>query len=301
MNTEPIDWNKWKARCSSISKIMANSKGNEPLTPKQEEEVEKLRGKLESGKITDLQKLELVRLLQKEEDSKTFVISDTAASYLLEAYAWETQRMVSITKELDVEAFERGRKTEPESIKLLCSVDKVDYYKNETRFENDFLTGIPDLITIDKNYLGHGDYSEYCSRIRELKSTRDYPTFLYKIHKGLDPGNKEQTQGYGDILDCKDLAVVFTLPNMPEEIRLKYKYKLADRLGEATTESPRFLKTWAEIEHSMVFDSIPDHKRTFKVPVEPFARSEQQAVYERVKHAREWLNNFHLTYLKMNQ
>ncbi len=291
-----MDFTKWKCRCSAISKIMANSKENAPLTELQEARLMELIQKRENDKITEKQMLEMVALLQKRENSKEVVLSDTCIQYLLESYAWETERMVSITKELDVEAFERGRKTEPESIKLLCSVDKVDYYKNETRFENDFLTGIPDLITIDKNYLGHVDYTEYCSRIRELKSTRDYPTFLYKIHKGLDPGNKEQTQGYGDILDCRDLAVVFTLPNMPEEIRLKYKYKLADRLGEATTESPRFLKTWAEIEHSMVFDSIPDHKRTFKVPVDPFTYMEQQSVYERVKRSREWLFEFDLRY-----
>jgi hypothetical protein len=293
-----MNWESWKCRCSSISKIMANSKGNEPLTPKQEEEVEKLRGKLESGKITDLQKLELARLLQKEEDSKQIILSDTCIQYLLESYAWETQRMVSITKELDVEAFERGRKTEPGSIKLLCSVDKVDYYKNETRFENDFLSGIPDLLVLFNNPDGP---EVSVDRIREIKSTRDLPTFLYKVHKGLDPGNKEQIQGYGDILENGNLAVVFTLPNMPEEIRLKYKYKLADRMGEATTESPRFLKTWAEIEHSMVFDSIPDSKRTYQIPVEPFTLSEQQAVYERVKHCREWLSNFHESYLKLNK
>jgi hypothetical protein len=206
--------------------------------------------------------------------------------------------MVSITKELDVEAFERGRKTEPESIKLLNNVDKTQYYKNETRFENDFLTGIPDVLDL-------WQYSEAAPvsvlKIREIKSTRDLPMFLYKIHKGLDPGNKEQIQGYGDILDCGDLAIVFTLPNMPQEQRLKYKYKLADRLGEVTMESPRFLKTWMEIEHSMVFDSIPDQQRTFKMPVEPFAQSEQQATYERVKHAREWLFNFDNLYKKLNQ
>lgn len=293
MNTP--DWSRWLCRCSSISKIMSNAQGCAPIT---EIQLKRLKELDEKPNRTEKQSIELTELVQKRENSKVVWLGDVCIQYLLESYAWETHKMVSITKELDVEAFERGRKTEPESIKLLNNVDKTQYYKNETRFENDFLTGIPDVLDL-------WQYSEAAPvsvlKIREIKSTRDLPMFLYKIHKGLDPGNKEQIQGYGDILDCGDLAIVFTLPNMPQEQRLKYKYKLADRLGEVTMESPRFLKTWTEIEHSMVFDSIPDQQRTFKMPVEPFAQSEQQATYERVKHAREWLFNFDNLYKKLNQ
>ncbi len=289
-----VSWDRWKCRCSSISKILSNAQGFAPIT---EIQLKRLKELDEKPNRTEKQAIELTELVQKRENSKSVKLGDVCIAYLLESYAWETEKMVSITKELDVEAFERGRKTEPESIELLSRVDKVDYFKNETRFEDDFLTGIPDLLMLSDDGQGGGVLVD---RIRELKSTRDLPTFLYKIHKGLDPGNKEQIQGYGTILGCRDLAIVFTLPNMPEEIRLKYKYKLADRMGEATTESPRFLKTWAEIEHSMVFDSIPDPKRTFKVPVQSFAHSEKQAVYERVKHCREWLFNFHETYIKLN-
>lgn len=293
-----ISWETWKCRCSAISKILTNTSGNAPIT---ENQLKRLKELDEKPVRTEKQSIELTELILKRENSKVVKLGDTCIQYLLESYSWETEGMVSITKELDVEAFERGRKTEPESIKLLSFVDNVAYHKNETRFENDFLTGIPDLLTIEKGYLGDGDYNEYCARIREIKSCRDYPLFLYKIHKGLDPGNKEQIQGYGDILECDDLAVAFTLPNMPEEQRLKYKYKLADRMGEATTESPRFLKSWAKIERSMIFDSIPAHKRAYKIPVEPFTPFEKQAVYDRVKLGREWLNNFHESYLKLNQ
>lgn len=304
MEKQSIDWSKWRCRCSAISKIMANSKGNEPLTPNQIEEVVKLRGKLESGKITDNQKLELARLLQKEEDSKQFVISDTTAAYLLEAYAWETEKMCSITKEMDVEYFDRGRKTEPESIELLSFVDDVAYVKNEERFENAFLSGIPDILEIGGRALiddSGGSEIYWTKRIRDIKSTKDYPTFLYKIHKGLDPGNTEQLQGYGDILECGDLGVVFTLPTMPESIRNGYKMKLAYKMDEVTTESPRFLRAWAELERSMIFDSIPAARRIYKIPVQPFTTEERSAVYERIKHCRTWLNNFHEQYLKLNK
>lgn len=293
----PIDWSIWRCRCSSISKIMANSKENPPITEKQEQELAELELKKNNRGVTPNQDIRLAELILKRQKSKDVVLSDTCISYLLEAYAWETERMCNVTKEMDVEYFDRGRKTEPESINLLKEVDKVSYVKNEYRFENDFLSGIPDVLS----FYEPEDQRIAPKSIKDIKSTQDYPTFLYKIHKGIDPGNKEQVQGYGDILECDDLAIVFTLPTMPESIRNGYKIRLAYKMDEVSTESPTFLKAWAELERSMIFDHMPASKRTYKIPVEPFAPSERDGVYERVKHCREWLNNFHHQYLKLNQ
>jgi hypothetical protein len=287
------DWQKWKCRCSAINNMMSASRDNAPLTEIQKKRVAELMDKVYIGNITPKQKEELAVLNLKDENSKTVVLSDSCVGVLLDAYAWETEKMFSVTKEMDVEAFDRGRKTEPESIKLLSEVDGTCYLKNEERFENDFLSGIPDVMDISEEFTAR--------RIRDTKSTKDYPMFLYKIHKGLDPGNAEQLQGYGDILQCGDLGVAFTLPTMPQDIREGYKYRLALKMGEATTESPRFLRAWADLERSMVFDHMPAKKRVYKIPVQPFEKEYRQAVYEKVKVCREWLFNFHEMYLKLNQ
>lgn len=295
-----MNWQSWKCRCSSISKILTNGKGSEQVTEKQWETIRETEKKIENGTATEKQKLEYTRLLQKDENSKTVVLGDDCVRYLLEAYAWETEKMCSITKEMDVEYFERGRKTEPESIKLLSEVDKTEYLKNEERFENDFLSGIPDVVRVEIGMVPPGVEEAYAKAIRDIKSCRDYPTFLYKIHKGLDPGNKEQLQGYGDILECGDLGVAFTLPTMPQEMREGYKLKLAYKMNAAIDQDPEFEQAWANLERSMIFDHMPATKRVYKIPVPPFEKSEQQAVYERVKHCREWLNNFHNQYIKLN-
>lgn len=293
-----MDWSKWKCRCSAISKMMANSKENPPLTEKQAARLIELAEKADkTGTLTPNQTLELATLVDKAENSKNVILSDTCISYLVEAYAWETEQMCSITKEMDVEYFERGRKTEPESIKLLSFVDNTPYVKNEFRFENDFLSGIPDLI---------GMYSvkqefPIAKSVRDIKSTKDYPTFLYKIHKGLDSGNAEQLQGYGDILECGDLGVAFTLPTMPQSIREGYKMKLAYKMNAAIDQDKEFEKAWANLERSMIFDHMPPEKRVYKIPVSPFTPSEQAAVYERVKICREWLSVFHESYLQLNK
>ena len=297
-----MDFSKWKCRCSGIAKMMANSAQNPPLTEKQEARVVELREKGDkNGSLPPGQALELATLLEKAERSKDVVLSDSCIQYLTEAYAWETEQMCSITKEMDVEYFERGRKTEPESIELLSFVDDTAYVKNEFRFENEFLSGIPDVVTVEKGYLGHGDYNEYCGRIRDIKSCRDYPMFLYKIHKGVDPGNREQLAGYGDILECGDLGVAFTLPTMPESIREGYKIKLAYKMNAAIDQDKEFEEAWAKLERSIIFKHMDPRKRVYKIPVSPFTPNEQAAVYERVKVCREWLNNFHLFYQKLNK
>src|ERR1700677_4237684 len=177
-------WQKWKCRCSAISKMMANSKENPPLTDKQEIELAELEGR---ATRTEKMALRVAELVEKRERSKDVILSDTCISYLVEAYAWETEQMCSITKEMDVEYFERGRKTEPESIELLSFVDNEPYVKNEERFENDFLSGIPDLLSLglDLWFPGHtGEDRIFAKRVRDIKSTKDYPTFLYKIQIG---------------------------------------------------------------------------------------------------------------------
>lgn len=291
-----VKWEFWKCRCSAISKLMTTAKGYEGLTEAQEKELQRLDAKAESGTITPKQKEELAYLIQKQEKGKQVVLGDDAVRYLLDAYAWETEGMCSITKEMDVEYFDRGRQTEPESIDLLSLVDGYRYVKNDYRYENDFLSGIPDILKLFNNPEGQ---EVSVGAIRDIKSTKDYPTFLFKMHKGLDSGNKEQLQGYGDILKCGDLGVAFTLPDMPESIRNGYKMKLAYKMDEVSTESPRFLQAWNELERSMKFKHMDPDKRVYQIPVVAFKKAEQQAVYERVKIGREWLFSFDRVYRKI--
>lgn len=276
---------------------MANSKDNAPLTDNQVKELAELEAK---PTRTEKQGLRITELVLKHEKSKGVILSDTAIAYLVEAYAWETEQMCSITKEMDVEYFERGRKTEPESIELLSFVDDRAYFKNEYRFENDFLSGIPDVLHVSVDGAAEGQEKWFAETIIDIKSTKDYPTFLYKMHKGLDPGNREQLQGYGDILDCKDLAVAFTLPTMPQSIREGYKIKLAYKMNAAIDQDKEFEKAWANLERSMIFDGISPAKRVYKIPVEPFTKLERDVVYERVKHCRQWLFDFDKKYNKLN-
>lgn len=289
-----INWDSFKCRCSGISKIMSNKQGFEPLTELQEAKIPELQEKQRVKGLTEKQQEELTRLCAKREASKQVVLSDTCIEYLMEVYAWETQGMISVTKEaMEVAQLSKGKLAETEAVTLLCRVDKVLYISHKERISNDFLSGEIDI------YLGEHVYA--AKNVTDIKNAFDYPGFLKKINNGLERGQCEQVQGYGDITGARELYIANCLVDNPETIIEDMKWKLARKLDAVTIESPDFLLEWAKWEKSMRFSHIPPHQRVHKIKVEPFTTSEQQKVYDRVKVCRDFLWKFDESYQKMNK
>ena len=290
MNTP--DWSKWLCRCSSISKILTNGKGSEPVTEKQWETIRETEKKIENGTATEKQKLEYARLIQKDKDTQKPVLGDTCISYLLESYAWEMYGKFNVTKELDIEYIRKGREVEKDSIDLLSFVEDRLFVKNEERFDTEYITGHPDVLIFEPQGGLEG--------ITDIKSAWSLPSFLYKKHKGLDDGYREQVAGYGWLLDNENLSVSYTLVNTPESIRNDYKFRLAKKMDVVTTESPEFLREWAKIERSMIFDDIPPVMRLHKISIQPFSEQEKIKIQDRVKECRAWLADFHVKFCSLS-
>lgn len=288
-----INWESWKCRCSSISKILTNGKGSEPVTEKQWETIRETEKKIENGTATEKQKLEYARLLQKDENSKQVVLGESAISYLLEEYAWVTAEKCSITKELEIEQIQKGRLGEKEGRELLSYVDDYYYEKNEERLYNDFLSGEPDTW--------RGESVHNAEECPDIKVIWDYPGFLKKIVKPIEPEYDMQLKGYGILTGAKKLFRAATCVTTPEEVRNSVKMRLFYKRAYLTEEDPAFLKEWAILERSMIMEGIPHRQRVHKLYVHPATKSEIDAIRERVKCCREWLNNFHEQYLKLNQ
>jgi len=272
---------------------MTNGRGSEPLTPKQWETIKEIEGKIESGKATEKQNLELARLVQKDRDSQKVTLGETAESYLLEVYAWETVKKCSVNKELNVDFIQKGKMGEAEGLQLMSYCENYFYEKNKERISNDFLSGEPDTF--------QGKSIMEAEIIPDIKIIWDFPGFLRKINKPAEPEYRAQLAGYADISGAKEAFVGNCLINTPEPIRNDYKRKLFYKGEYTSEESPDFLAAWDPIERSMIFNDIPALMRFNKVPVEIFSSTERQQVYDRVKFCREWLNNFHEQYIKLNQ
>lgn len=284
-----MEWNKFKVRCSAINKIMANSRSNPVLTEKQAERLKDLESK---SSLTANQMMEVGELLTKKANSSKVILSDTCIGYLMEVYAWETGRRIRVSKEMDIEYLQKGRLVEQDSIELLSFVEDILYQKNTERISNDFLSGEPDIFS--------GEQIMAATKITDIKSIWDHPTFLCKLNTGVANGNTEQLQGYGDITGALDLEVANCLVNMPPIQVSDYKRRLMYKMEVATDENPEFVAAWEVMLRSMIFDNIPANQRVHKIKVEPFTDFERQAVYDRVKVCRDWLCIFDETYRKMN-
>jgi hypothetical protein len=269
---------------------MSNSQKNPVLSEKQAEKLKDLESR---STLTLRQSEELAELLVRKENGSKPILSDSYISYLMEVYSWETTGKIAVGKEMDIEFLQKGKAVEPDSIELLSFIDGVPYKKNTERVDSEFLSGIPDVYA--------GESLMGCSKLKDLKSIWDYPGFLCKIHSGLASGNREQVQGYGDITGCTDLEVVNALVDMPEITIGDYKRRLAYKMGAATDENPEYKEAAAQMEWSMRFTDIPQHKRIFKMKVEPFTDFERQAVYDRVKVGRDWLCAFDEMYQNLNR
>lgn len=289
--TTDIDFSLFKCRCSAITQMMSNSQGNAPLTELQVKELEDLEAK---PVRTPKQAERVTELVLKRENAKVVVLSDTCIAYLMEHYAWVTQRMVSVTKEMDIMQLQKGKMQEADGITLLSIVDGHIYEKYEgERISNDYLSGLPDI------FLGVDIMT--ATKITDLKNSWDYPGFLKKINTPTDLANKVQIQGYMDITGAPEGEVADVLTNMPETIINDYSRKLFYKMGVVTDEAPEYKAALSEMMNSMVFDKIPHHQRVFKKKVPPMEDFYRQKVYDKVKVCREWLNNFHEMYLKLNK
>jgi hypothetical protein len=278
-----IDWQLFKCRCSAISKLLANGADGRQITEKQEDELKKLEDK-ESR--TAKQDEEMERLLALKASKGKIALGETAISYLMEVYAWETEGMIPVSKEsMEILSISKGKKQEAQAGALLYFVDDMEYKVHKNRIYNDFLSGEIDL------YVGESVYQ--ATRVPDIKNSWDYTVFLKKIKGGLENGQKEQLQGYGDITGAKDLLIANCLVDCTDQNIEEVKWRVAKKMGAATIESPEFLVEWKIWERSMLFSHIDPYKRVHKIPVEPFTPFEQQKVYDRVKYARDWLSIFH--------
>lgn len=294
--TKEVNFDEFKCRCSAIKKMMAEKQGFATLTPKQEEKVIAYEKELEEkGCLAEGKKKDLADLYLKRENSKTIVLSDTCTDYLMEWYSWEVEGMIAVNKEAMMElnvGVKKGKLVEPQSLQLISIVRGEIYKVHKERIYNDYLSGEIDC------YIGESVYEAI--EVADMKNATDHPGFLKKIHGGLENGQKEQLQGYGDITGAKILGVKNTLVDMPDILIEEMRWSVLKAVGGTTFESPEFVAEWPKWERSMKFTHIPVHKRVYTIPVEPFTEIERQKVYDKVKICREWLWKFHEMYSNMN-
>lgn len=136
----------FKIRASQVGQIMGKMSGG--ITEKQAETIKKLQEKPTEGKgaITAKQLETLNELLEKKNTAKT--LPKTCKTYI---HTWIKEQIYGRRKEITNKYLEKGNSCEDEAIRMLIGNywDLEPNSKNEKYYENDYLTGTPDLVYPD--------------------------------------------------------------------------------------------------------------------------------------------------------
>jgi hypothetical protein len=293
MDSIKKDFSAALMHCSTIAYFM--SKGKEK-TPRQlwEEACEKLaewqakwdkmddrlRG-MANGKKAALRIVECqakVDELAVNKDDEP--LSKTAKSYLKKYYAYLKYGKWSASLDKGNKYVNKGKLGEPDSIQLVSFLDNRPYLKNADRWEDEFLTGEPDIAYMidDEIY------------IIDVKTSWDIETFMDVLGKDLSPLYWWQIQGYFALTGATFGEVSYCLVNTPESILLKEKYYLSERLNSSidTSVDAEYLRAERELINNMTFDDMPRSDCRIKFMV---TRDDEaiQKIYKRVTKCREYL------------
>jgi len=199
--------------------------------------------------------------------TKSETLSETAKSYIQDLFK---ERELGIYKEFSSRYTDKGLEMEDEAIQFASEVLNWDFVvKNETRFNNDWLTGEPDINTD--------------SLLADIKCSWNGSTFPLFDETIKNKDYYWQLQGYMQLTGHDTSELVYTLMNTPlqiveDEIRRQH-WKL--NLIEEDLE----VRDAVQKMHN--FDHIPNELRVKRFIVEK-NEAAQEKIKERVEVAREY-------------
>ena len=250
------DFSKTQFYCSRIGQIMTDPPGKTPLQNWQDackllgEEMEKysaMPDKNMKSAQNKWAKIEQVRAkIQELELTKdNELLSDGCKSYLTNLYGWNKYKKWSAATGEGNNSGKKGVMVEDDSILLINQLDGKSYKKNTELMKNDFLIGIPDVIT--------DDY------VIDVKSSWNMDTFIVGLTKELPDKYFWQIQGYMSLTGASKGEISYCLISTPEALILNEIEKSKANGKEWTAE---------EIRTNLTFDDIPIEERRIKIVVE---------------------------------
>jgi hypothetical protein len=204
--------------------------------------------------------------------TKGELLSQTAKTYIEEQVL---SAKYGVIKTFSSRYTDKGNLVEDEAIEMASNALELGFlYKNHEHFENEFLTGTPDVNT--------GDI------LLDVKSSWDATTFPFFATEIPTKDYYFQLQGYLELTGKTEALLVYCLVNTPADMiedevrRAHWNARLMDESQELRDE---VLK-----RHS--FDHIPDNRRVkvFKVEKDEQVIAE---IKERVELCREYFNTLY--------
>ena len=198
---------KFKIRCSSISKIMG---GNVGASKSQLENIEKMDARDKPLTSPMLEKYN--KDIYARDNPQ---LPDGARTY---CRTWLKEQLYDRRKGFSSKYTDKGNTCEDGSIDFISEYFLIDLKKNEEFFQNDFMQGTPDLL--------------YYNEVWDVKNSWEPDTFPLFDTKP-DKGYWWQLQGYMALTGRTKARLVYTLMDAPPELitdearRASYKSELS--------------------------------------------------------------------------
>ena len=207
--------------------------------------------------------------LMTDPRTKSETLSETAKSYIQDLFK---ERELGIYKEFSSRYTDKGLEMEDEAIQFASEVLNWDFVvKNEVRFNNEWLTGEPDINT--DNLLADIKCSWSGSTFPLFDETLKNKDYYYQL------------QGYMMLTGHETSELVYCLMNTPHQIvedevrRQHWKLNLIEE----------DLDVRQAIQEIHNFDQIPNNLRVKRFIVQK-DEAAQEKIKERVQIAREYYN-----------
>jgi hypothetical protein len=207
--------------------------------------------------------------IMTESRSKSEVLSETAKTYIQDVFK---EKELGIYKDFSSRYTDKGIQMEDEAIQFASDVLNWDFVvKNTERFNNEWLTGEPDICT-----------DSFLADIKCSWNGSTFPMFDSTLK------NKDyfwQLQGYMMLTNHDTSELVYCLMNTPFEIvedevrREHWKLHLIDEDLD--------VRDAVQLSHN--FDQIPNELRVKRFIVQKDEEA-QAKIIERVKVARDYYN-----------
>ena len=212
----------FKIRCSAIGKIMG--KLSNELTAKQIQDIADFKEKELKKPLTAIQKGKLYTLEAKRDSVPE--LPEGAKTYCKE---WFKEQLYHSRKDIKSKYLDKGILAEDDAIDLVINVEELaSNEKNEEYFNNEFMTGTPDLL--------------YPDLVIDTKCSFDcftFPLFATEIE------NKDyyyQLQGYMELTNTRKAMLSYCLVDMPLSMIEKEAYYESKNAGFKNTQEEIFDK-----------------------------------------------------------
>ena len=199
--------------------------------------------------------------------------SDISAGAKTYCQNWAKEQLYNRRNEFTSEYTQKGNEVEDESIDFVANYYNLGFViKNDEFFENEWITGTPDVITPNV--------------IIDVKNSWDcftFPLFDTKIPK---PDYYWQAQSYMDLLGINEYWLIYTLINTPEHLIESEARSWSFKNGYEQLDQD----VYERFHKQMTYDSIHD-----KLKIKRFIIRRNQddidKLHNKVTDCRAWIKS----------